>query len=91
MGKTNRIHEFSTGSAFWMCNFVANMVYPRWSAMYPDLREAQVELEDYFEADQIMLPSKDGELIPGRHTSPAYSPVFIDAVRHETGARYVKP
>jgi len=137
--ENNDIREFSTGSAFWMCNFVANMVYPRWSAMYPDLREAQVELEDYFEADQkeveeralnltagelsdyltektiaytdkmmkrwdklarllivkhndqIMLPSKDGELIPGRHTSPAYSPVFIDAVRHETGARYVKP
>ncbi|MBQ7750048.1 MAG: hypothetical protein IJR77_02365 [Bacteroidales bacterium] len=41
--------------------------------------------------DQIMLPSKDGELIPGRHTSPAYFPVFIDAVRHQTGDRYVKP
>ena len=41
--------------------------------------------------DQIMLPSKDGELIPGRHTSPAYAPAFIEAVKAETGNRYVKP
>ena len=36
-------------------------------------------------------PSKDGEIVPGRHTSPAYSPVFIDAVKAATGERYVKP
>ena len=41
--------------------------------------------------DQIMRPSKDGEIIPGRHTSPAYSPAFIDAVKAQTGSRYVKP
>ena len=137
--ENNNIREFSTESAFWMCNFVANMVYPRWSALYPDLREAQVELEDFFEADdaevvsraasltagelsdflsarviantdkmmarwdklakflivkhndQIMLPSAGGELLPGRHTSPAYSPAFINAIKAETGNRYVRP
>ena len=137
--ENNNIREFSTESAFWMCNFVANMVYPRWSALYPDLREAQVELEDFFEADdaevvsraasltagelsdflsarviantdkmmarwdklakflivkhndQIMLPSAGGELLPGRHTSPAYSPAFISAIKAETGNRYVRP
>ena len=41
--------------------------------------------------DQIMLPSKDGELVPGRRTSPAYAPAFIDAVKAQTGSRYVKP
>jgi hypothetical protein len=41
--------------------------------------------------DQIMRPSKDGEIVRGRHTSPAYSPVFIDAVKAQTGSRYVKP
>ncbi|MBR1887437.1 MAG: C69 family dipeptidase [Bacteroidales bacterium] len=137
--ENNNIREFSTESAFWMCNFVANMVYPRWSALYPDLREAQVELEDFFEADdaevvsraasltagelsdflsarviantnkmmarwdklakflivkhndQIMLPSAGGELLPGRHSSPAYSPAFISAIQAETGNRYVRP
>ena len=136
--ENNKITEFSFDSAFWMCNWVANMVYPRWSAMIGDLREAQQELEDYYETDQaaveehaagltageltdyltaktigytdkmmkrwdklakllivkhndqIMRPSKDGEIVPGRHTSPAYSPAFIEAVKEATGERYVR-
>ena len=50
--ENNDIREFSTKSAFWMNNFVANMVYPRWSAMIGDLREAQSELENYYAEDQ---------------------------------------
>ena len=136
--ENNNIREFSTKSAFWMCNFVANMVYPRYSAMIGDLRDAQTELEDYYEAqqsevdakaagltaqeradyltrttlsytdrmmerwsrlarllivkhnDQIMQPSENGELVPGRHSSPAYAPAFIDAVKEETDDRYVR-
>ena len=136
--ENNDITEFSFDSAFWMCNWVANMVYPRWSALYPDLKEAQNELEDYYETeqaavdakaseltagelsdyltattiaytdkmmkrwdklarllivkhnDQIMRPSKDGAIVPGRHTSPKYAPAFIDAVKAETGDRYVR-
>ena len=44
--------EFSTESAFWMNNWVANMVYPRYSMMIGDLRKAQRELEDFYFADQ---------------------------------------
>ena len=50
--ENNDIRTFSTKSAFWMNNWVANMVYPRWSAMIGDLREAQAELEDYYAEDQ---------------------------------------
>ena len=137
--ENNNVREFSFDSAFWMCNWVANMVYPRWSALIGDLRDAQKELEDYYETeqgvvdarateltageradyltmttiaytdkmmqrwdklakllivkhnDQIMLPSENGELTRGRHTSPAYAPAFIDAVKSQTGDRYVKP
>ena len=48
----NPHREFSTESAFWMNNLVANMIYPRYSMMIGDLREAQQELEDYYEQDQ---------------------------------------
>ena len=137
--ENNDIREFSTESAFWMNNFVANMVYPRWSAMIGDLRDAQSELEDYYAEDQkeveqriadmthqdrvnyltrkteeytdlmmkrwdrlarflivkhndqIMRPGENGEIGPGRHTSPAYAPAFVDAVKAQTGDRYVKP
>ena len=41
--------------------------------------------------DQIMLPSKNGELVPGRRTSPSYAPAFIEAVKKHTGDRYVQP
>jgi hypothetical protein len=41
--------------------------------------------------DQTMQPSKDGEIVRGRRTSPAYAPAFIDAVKAQTGDRYVKP
>ena len=137
--ENNNIREFSTESAFWMNNFVANMVYPRYSAMIGDLRDAQTELEDFYAADQkeveaeaqkltvsertayltgktldytdmmmkrwdklarllivkhndqTMQPSENGVVVQGRRTSPAYSPVFIDAVKTQTGDRYVKP
>ena len=137
--ENNDIREFSTESAFWMNNFVANMVYPRYSAMIGDLREAQSELEDFYAEDQktveteapkltagemteyltrktldytdmmmkrwdklakllivkhndqVMQPSENGVVVAGRRTSPAYAPAFIDAVKSETGDRYVKP
>ncbi len=50
--ENNPRNEFSFESAFWMNNWVANMVYPRYSMMVGDLRTAQKELEDYYFADQ---------------------------------------
>ena len=50
--ENNPRNEFSDKSAFWMNNWVANMVYPRYSMMIGDLRKAQNELEDYYFADQ---------------------------------------
>ena len=50
--ENNQRNEFSFESAFWMNNWVANMIYPRYSLMIGDLRRAQRELEDYYIADQ---------------------------------------
>ena len=35
--------------------------------------------------------SENGVVVRGRRTAPAYSPVFIDAVKSATGERYVRP
>jgi hypothetical protein len=44
-----------------MNNWVANMVYPRYSMMIGDLRGAQKELEDYYFTDQdSVLHAIDG-------------------------------
>ena len=59
--ENNPRNEFSFESAFWMNNWVANMVYPRYSMMIGDLRGAQKELEDYYFADQdSVLHAIDG-------------------------------
>ena len=66
--------EFSFESAFWMNNWVANMVYPRYSMMIGDLRAAQNELEDYYFADQEevlaavekMMPADRREYLNGK-------------------------
>ena len=48
---------FSWESAYWLCNTVANIVYPFYSKMFPDLEEARNELEfDY--ADQQSVVEK---------------------------------
>ncbi len=67
--ENNNILEFSTESAFWMNNFVANMVYPRWSAMIGDLRDAQNELEDYYAEDQKEVEEKAVKMTPGERAA----------------------
>lgn len=48
----NKNGEFNWNGAFWLCNLVSNMIYPRYSAMIGSLREAQAELEDFYAAEQ---------------------------------------
>ena len=41
---------FSDKNAYWVCNWVSNMVYPRYSMMFPSLEEVRDSLEkSYFE------------------------------------------
>ncbi len=62
--ENNPRNEFSFESAFWMNNWVANMVYPRYSMMIGDLRQAQRELEDYFFADQNNVETAIKDMTP---------------------------
>ncbi|NDV66620.1 C69 family dipeptidase [Bacteroides sp. 224] len=43
---------FSWGNAFWIFNWVANMVYPRYNLMIDDVRATQNELENSYLAMQ---------------------------------------
>jgi len=63
--ENNARNEFSFQSAFWMNNWVANMVYPRYSMMIGDLRQAQQELEDYYYADQDSVLAAISTMTPG--------------------------
>lgn len=55
--------KFSPNSAFWMCNFVANMVYPRYSQLFPELKSVRDSLENSYFAKQAEVEKKAMELI----------------------------
>ena len=63
--ENNLSNEYSDKSAFWVNNVVANMIYPRYSVMIGDLRDAQKELEDFYAADQEQV-LKDVEKLTKR-------------------------
>lgn len=44
--------QFSWDNAFWIYNWVANKVYPRYSLMIGDLRKVQNEVESYYLSNQ---------------------------------------
>ena len=46
---------FSDKNAYWVCNWVSNMVYPRYSMMFPSLKEVRDSLErSYFEQQKTV-------------------------------------
>ena len=53
---------FSWNSAFWVFNWVANMVYPRYNLMIDDVRALQKEMEDTFNRAQEGVESVAGKL-----------------------------
>ena len=54
---------FSWQSAFWVENWVANMTYPRYSQLFPSLKEAREELEKDFIAYQATVEKQAAELL----------------------------
>lgn len=63
--ENNLSNEYSEKSAFWVNNVVANMIYPRYSVMIGDLRDAQTELENFYATDQEQV-LKDVEKLTKR-------------------------
>ncbi len=63
--KYSNYREFNENSAFWMNNFVANMAYPRWSLISPDIHDAQKELEDYYALSQNEIEEKAKDMTEG--------------------------
>lgn len=49
---------FSKKNAFWVCNWVSNMVYPRYSLMFPSLKEVRDSLEQSYFANQPVVEEK---------------------------------
>ena len=49
---------FSDKNAYWVCNWVSNMVYPRYSMLFPELKGYRDSLESSYFAKQGEIESK---------------------------------
>ncbi len=67
--------HFSMDNAFWVCNWVANMVYPRYSLMFPSLKQVRDSLDAAFaraqpeiEAEAIARYANDEQALAAHMT-----------------------
>ena len=53
---------FSDKNAYWVCNWVSNMVYPRYSQMFPALKEVRDSLEQSYFVEQKQIEDHASQL-----------------------------
>ena len=53
---------FSSDNAFWLCNMVSNMVYPRYSQLFPELKAVRDSLETSYFANQTSIENQAADL-----------------------------
>lgn len=54
---------FSDKNAFWVCNWVSNMVYPRYSSMFPSLKAVRDSLEQSYFKEVPIVDLKAQQLL----------------------------
>ena len=67
--------HFSTRSAYWVQNWVSNMVYPRYSALFPEVKAARDQIEQDYNSLQAKVETEAASMSQGqavKHLS-AYS------------------
>ena len=55
--------HFSMDNAFWVCNWVSNMVYPRYAQMFVSLEAVRGSLDNSWLANQAAVEAKAAELM----------------------------
>lgn len=53
---------FSMKNAYWVCNWVSNMVYPRYTLMFPSLKAVRDSLDQSYFAQQAEVEARAVEL-----------------------------
>ena len=75
---------FSDKNAYWVCNWVSNMVYPRYCQMFPSLAAVRDSLEDSYFARQQEVEKKAMELYSHDETSAIK---YLNQYSNEQAAR----
>ena len=80
------ITHFNPDNAFWLCNFVANMVYPRYSTLFPELQTVRDSLENFYLQQQPEVEEKARAL---HKDNPAEAVSFLEKHSQEMAQRMV--
>ena len=75
---------FSMDNAFWVCNWVSNMVYPRYSMMMPTLAAVRDSLQTDYLTNQ---PKIEAEALALQSANPYQAVAFLTAYSNEMGAQ----
>ena len=78
---------FSDKNAFWVCNWVSNMVYPRYSMMFGSLRQVRDSLEVSYDLAQPAIETKACELYKD---NPAEAVKFLNGYSNKKAAEMLE-
>ena len=78
--------HFSDENAYWVCNWVSNMVYPRYSLLYPELQQVRDSLQSSYFARQEQVERRALELLSDDRDSAVS---YLDGYSHEVGEQMV--
>ena len=74
---------FSWESAFWVCNWVANMTYPRYSHIFPAVFAVREKLENGYIQSQLETEAKALALY---NSNPQEAKAFLNDYTNKTAA-----
>ncbi len=78
---------FSENSAFWVCNWVSNMVYPRYSQMFKSVKAERDRLDSLYEASQAEVEKKALALYDD---SPEAATAYLTGYCNSIGGDFLK-
>lgn len=78
--------QFDMNSAYWVCNWVSNMVYPRYCLMFPTLQEVRDSLDNAYITAQPAIEAKAQQLY---NQEPQQAINYLTAYSAEKAAQMI--
>lgn len=80
---------FSMNNAYWVCNWVSNMVYPRYALMFPSLKQVRDSLEEsYFTRQKAVEDKAAGLYATDKAAALRYLNDYSNTVAQQMLARW---
>ncbi len=78
--------KFSDKSAYWLSNWVSNMVYPRYAQMFKDVKAKRDELDSLYQANQYSI---EQEALARYDNSPDEAVAYLTEYSNSLGSAFL--